>query len=259
MNKISKNILILGLVFSLLPVSVFAREDESERGGRFEREGRSEMKRSRGVDFCQNIDAIAAKISSDLGNKDSRFDDRKEERSKKIYDKRTTRDVVREEKRSERDDKHDTRIEALMAKADTDAERAAVEKFKQTLEEATKVRREAIDVAVETFRAGVDKLIKDKFVDMDGDLEAFKEAMDEAIAQAKADCAADKDPKPAFLAAVKAARDNFKTSKPEMIKEEIKKLVDARKASVDAAVNTFKTTMKAAFEELKTAFGGEIE
>jgi hypothetical protein len=63
MNKISKNILILGLVFSLLPVSVFAREDESERGGRFEFKGEN----SRGAilydDYAHHPSEIKATLA----------------------------------------------------------------------------------------------------------------------------------------------------------------------------------------------------
>jgi hypothetical protein len=278
MKTISKNLLIIAIMFSLLPVSVFAREDESERGGRSEREkkglferrsgdDRNEDKdddkggredRSRGVDFCKNIDAIAAKITSDMGEKESRFDGRKEDRLSKLSVSRENRDGKREDKRDGRDEKHNTRIDALMAKADTDAERAAVNEFSATLESATKARREAVDAAVKKFREGVDKLINDKFTTLGGDIEAFKKAMEQAIAQAKADCAVDKDPKPAFMESVKKAREAFKTSKPEMIKDEVKNLADIRKAEVDKAVTDFKNTMKTAFEKLKTAFGGEI-
>ncbi len=242
--KISKTIITLGLVVLVSPLSALAAPKD---------------RLSRGVDFCQNIDAIATRITSDMNDKDGRWDGKKDVRFGKISDRRIHRDEVRVDHRQTRDVKHDTRIEALMAKADTDAERAAVTKFETTLNNAVKVRREAIDAAVKTFREGVDNLVNGRFGTLDTNIAAFRTAMEDAIEKAKADCAVDKDPKPEFLASVKAARDNFKTTKPEMIKTEIQALANARKVAVDAAVNSFKTTMRAAFEELKTAFGGEIE
>lgn len=253
MKTTYKTFAVLGLITMMLPMSAMAA------GPKDWRMGGDKEKVSRGVDFCQNIDAIATRITSDMNDKDGHWDGKKTDRFGKISDRRIHRDEVRGDHREMRDVKHDTRIEALMAKADTDAERAAVTKFETTLNNAVETRRAAIDAAVKTFRTGVDNLVNGRFGTLDTNIAAFRAAMEDAIEKAKADCAVDKDPKPEFQAAVKAARDNFKTAKPELIKEEIKKLADARKVAVDAAVSAFKTTMKAAFEELKTAFGGEIE
>ncbi len=251
MKITSKIFAVLGIIVMALPMSAMAAPQGPRMGGEKDRF-------SRGADFCENIDAIVARITSDMNDKDGRWDGKKDARFGKISDRRVHRDEVRADHREVRDVKHDTRIEALMAKANTDAERAAVTKFETTLNNAVKVRREAIDAAVKTFRDGVDNLVNGKFGTLETNIAAFRAEMEDAIEQAKADCAVDKDPKAEFMTAVKAARDNFKTAKPELIKEEIKKLADARKVAVDAAVNTFKTTMKTAFEELKTAFGGEI-
>lgn len=242
--KISKTIIALGLIVLTTPFSALAAPKE---------------KVSRGVDFCQNIDAIATRITTDMTARDTKFDGRQSDRLAKISERRINRDETRVENRGNRDEKHDTRIDALMAKADTDAERAAVNTFEATLNSAVTTRRNAVDAAVKTFRAGVDNLVNGKFGTLDSAVAAFRSAVDSAIAQAKADCAVDKDPKPEFMASMKTARDNFKNARPEAIKAELKVLVDARKASIDSAITTFKSTMQTAMETLKTAFGGEIE
>lgn len=248
--KISKTIITLGLVALVSPLSAIASpmQGQGPRGNL-----------SRGVDFCKNIETIANKITTDMTNRDAKWDGKKTDRLAKVSDRRTHRDEVRVENRGMRDDKHDTRIDALMAKADTDAERSAVNTFEATLNSAVAKRRAAVDAAVKAYRDGVDNLLNGRFTTLDGNVDAFRAAMTEAIADAREACAADKDPKPEFEASVKAARDNFKTAKPEALKAEIQKLVETRKKAVETAVTEFKTTMKTAFETLKTAFGGEIE
>lgn len=251
MKTISKTFIALGLIILASPISAFAAPN-TNAGIKVQGEAK----------FCENIDAITAKISTDLTEKGGKFDGKHADRLAKISERRTHRDETRVSNRAERDTKHDTRIDALMAKADTDAERAAVNAFEATLDTAVATRRSAIDVAVKTFRDGVDNLVSGKFAGLDSAVVAFKSSVDQAIATAKSDCAAGKDPKTTrmtFMASIKSARDAFKSARPEAIKTEIKALADARKASIDTAVNTFKSTMQNAMETLKTAFGGSIE
>jgi hypothetical protein len=251
MKTISKSFVAFALILLASPLATFAAPKDIIAG-----KAQGEAK------FCENIDAITSKISSDLIDKGGKFDGKKSDRLAKISERRTHRDETRVDNRAERDVKHDTRIDALMAKADTDAERAAVNTFEATLNSAVNTRRNSVDAAVKTFRTGVDNLVNGKFAALDAAVAAFKSSVESAITTAKADCAANKDPKTVrttFMASIKSARDAFKDARPELIKTEIQTLANARKASIDAAITTFKSTMQNAMETLKTAFGGEIE
>ncbi len=86
----------------------------------------------------------------------------------------------------------------------------------------------------------------------------FFRTKDTNTAKAKSDCAngvEESVARESFKAGIKSAREEFSAFRGDEIKSQIKALAEARKTSVENAVNTFKATMEDARDDLKTAFG----
>lgn len=246
-SKFLGTLAVLALVVPMSTYAAFGRGNSGEDKGL----------KSGGM-FCENIEKISSKITEDMSSKSEKFEGKKETRFGHIDERRGARDNKRIQNRSEIDVKRDVKVDALLAKADTDAERAAVAKFEATLNDAAAKRRASVDAAVKTFRAGVDEILNGKFGNLDSAIATFKTKINQAISDAKADCAKgtdDQTAKESFMADVKAAREELKTGRTGEIKAQIQALAEARKTSVQNAINSFKTTMEEARNDLKEAFG----
>jgi hypothetical protein len=209
--------------------------------------------------FCSQIDMRTGQATQKLDEKIQNFQTKKSTRFAQIATRRAEHDEARVTKQSASDTRHDTRYDALMAKATTDAQRAAVVTFQTKTTQAIEVRRAAIDKAVKEYRLGVDALINGKFGTLDTAVTTLKSSIASAVAEAKSACTTGTDPATVamtFKSRVKAAHDAFKANRSDAaIKAQIETLISTRKSAVAAAVSTFKTTMEAAKTELKTAFG----
>lgn len=246
MKTIYKFLGILSIVSLILPVTSYAAPE------------RENKKLQIGGMFCENIETLESKIETQISEKSGKFEGKKDVRIAKIDTRRDVRDEKRAQNRSEIDIKRDTKVDALMEKADNDAERTAVLNFEETLKDAVATRRSSVDSAVKIFRAGVDEILNNKFEGLDSSIPAFKSKVEQAIAKAKSDCAngvEDSVARESFKAVIKSAREEFSAFRGDEIKSQIKALAEARKTSIENAVNTFKATMEDARDDLKTAFG----
>lgn len=214
-----------------------------------------------GANFCTNIDATGAKIISAIDTKSGTTNTRNAKRLATLSDARQKRDEALSTKRAEHDTALDAHYAALMKKASTSAQKAAVTTFKASTDAAIKARRDAIDVAIKTYRTGIDDLISKKFGTLNTDLATLKTSANAALTKAKSSCTAGTDSKTVyttFRSDIRTARDAYKTTHTlTKIKEDIKVLSTSRKASVDAAIATFKDSMTVARALLKTALGAK--
>jgi len=208
--------------------------------------------------FCANIDTTATKLGDQFSKQTTDLNTKKVTRFAKIADNRKVHDEDVSAKRLANDTKHDKKTDALLAKANTDAKKAAVTKFNSDIDAAIKDRQAAIDAAIKTYRAGVDTLVSGKFGTIDTNYTTLKTSIDAAIVTAKSSCASGTDPKTVkatMQATIKAAHDKFRAARTDAeIKTQSKALVDARNASIKAAQAQFKTVADKAKADLKTAF-----
>ncbi len=226
-----------------------------------EREAKHEENQAnRQEKFCERFTENASNISSRLEERKGKFAERKENRMTRSEDNRTKRDENLATKRAEAKTRREAMYARLLEKADTDTEKAAVEKFKTTTEAAVLARQTAVDKAIADFRSSVDSLIASRKDSMTNTGDTFKAAVDAAISQAKSDCAAGKDVKTVrsnFMSAMATAREGVqaKRQSTDKIGDDIKALAATRNAALKAAKETFHTAMVAARKELKAAFG----
>lgn len=272
MKTISKKIwLFAGIAVIMLPGAASASVLEDRQAERSERiqerqENRQAKMEERQADrqekFCENFTSRIEEMQSKLAERKTKFTERKESRAERFEDKRDTRDNALTDKREEQDARRNAWYEKLEDAADTDEKKAALAAFKKTTEDAVEVRRTAVDAAIEAFRDGVDAAVAGKKDTRSTAADAFSAAVTQAIATAKSDCAAGKDMttvRSAFNAALKTARTNLQSERQESAKlgDTIKDLAAKKKAGIQTALTTFKSTMDQARTDLKKAFGEE--
>lgn len=182
----------------------------------------------------------------------------KTNRLAKLTTERNSRDQIRSTRRSTVDINKNERYAALMARADTDAKKAAVTQFQTSTQAALATRRVAIDAAVKAHRTGVDNLLNGKWGALDSSLITFTNSVNQAFATAKSSCAGGADAKTVLAtlkASVKSSRDTFKSSRTDAaIKADLEALRNTRRQAVASAEANYKTSMESARAALKAAF-----
>ena len=224
-------------------------------------EKREELQANRQEQFCVRFVEGMEAQQNRLTERYRNAVEKRSDRSGKTVEHRDSRDARLDENRAEQDAERMQWYEGLLAKADTDAERAAVAEFKAAMEKAVADRRTAVDVALETFRSEVDKLVAGKKSGTDTAATNFKTAYDKAIADAKSACEGDspdsKAVRSAFMDAMKDARGDFQETRSGVagIGEQVKALAATKNAAIKTAMESFKTTAQAARTKLVAAFG----
>jgi hypothetical protein len=171
----------------------------------------------------------------------------------------TTNDQKLSDKRIKSESDKASRYTKRYTHAKTDAQKAALDTYKATVEKALTDRRTAIDSAIKAFRDGVTLI----FTGTDGTTktayDTFKTGIDTAFATASADCTAGlkkpADIRASFEASVKTARKALEANiNTTDIRAQVTALATTRKNAFTAAESAYKTTVSAARSELHTVF-----
>ena len=229
-------------------------------------ERKSAVEERRNEKVCSRIDDVLTRLEKKIGKKngEDKLKERVQIRTKEMEENRAKRDADLSERREVRDQNRDVFYDELEAKAGEDsAKKAAVEKFKTAVETAIKTRREAIDSAKKTMNAGIDRAIATRETSVETFRNEFRSSVETAIDKAKSSCengASGEELKSVMTQLkndIKTARENYKAKVSEVkkVQESIQTLREVRKESVKLAIENFKTTMKAAQEELRKAMG----
>lgn len=242
--------------------------EESSRGERKEAVAKArEMAQEKRQEKREEVrDNICEKIGDSLDKRAGKLAEAKigsqEERLEKLAAKRAEQDAKLAKERAEADSRRAAMYAKLLEKADTDAEKAAVEAFKDTVENVVKARREAVDAAISAYRAGVDEALADKKEVNGASADAFREKVSQALAEAKKDCDAGVDAgtvRSEFQASVNVAKEELKDDRQsaEETAKILKELGETRKEAIQKAFETFQSELSAAKAALKLAFGEE--
>lgn len=224
-------------------------------------EKREELQANRQERFCtrfiEGMDAQKNRFSERHKN----VEQQRADRSGNAAERREARDAKLDENRAEQDAKRAQWYEDLLAKADTDAERAAVAEFKTTMEKAVADRRAAVDAALATFRSEVDKLVAGKKSGTDTAATDFNADYDKAAEAARAACEGESpDPetiRKSFMDAMKEARGDFQEARRSVagIGDEVKALAATKNAGIKTAMEMFRSATEAARTKLAAALG----
>ena len=211
-----------------------------------------------GGNFCTKINN--SKIDQQIADQVTRLKTNYQTRRDKIVSVRTDKADKLTAQRTRWETNHEKQFTGLRAKAQTDAQKAAVEKFIKVVNAAISARKAAVDAAVMAFRTGADKAIAARKTALINVSDNYYKAVKAALDQARIDCAksgADATKlRTIFTNSLKTAKTKMQTEQANVDKlgETIQKLSDSKKAALTKAVADFKAAIEAARTEMQKAF-----
>lgn len=217
---------------------------------------RSHQSRER---VCENGDEIFARVME----RQAQYQNRWKEMMGNFETKQSERADKLRSARSEADTKRSTIYNSMMEKSETDEQKAAIEKFRSSVEQAVTDRRTSIDTDIDTFQSGVRRVIHDHettlsalWTNLENSIASAARAVEEACDEGL-DIAEAKRLQREEIAEAKKA---FIAGREEIgsMRDDIKPLREALDVSVEAAFDTFHSAVTAAKEDLQRALGREI-
>lgn len=167
------------------------------------------------------------------------------------------------QKRATIDSEKNLNWEKLRANAKTDEQKAAVEKFITTVQDAIKIKRAATDNIISSFRASLATERTDRKTENDTALITYKNAIISLVSQTKTACTTGdaKTIRETFRTGIKSARDTFQANRKttEKFRADVTPIKDAKKAELQTIIDTFKSSIETAKSELRLAFPKTVE
>jgi hypothetical protein len=212
--------------------------------------------------FCANIGTHLSNIEVRLGELRAKVDTRRDERTSDLEKRRSERERATAEARAKGDGRRSELSAKLEAKADTDAEKAAIVKFQADVRAAVEARVAAYKAANDAFRKGVDSAVASRKASVEAAVTTFRASIKTALEKAKADCAAGvaaATVRANFNAALTRARAKFEQDRQaiDKIGAQVRVLAESRKRAHVTAMTTFQAAMDRARAALKAAFEAE--
>jgi hypothetical protein len=232
-------------------------------------ENRAAMQAERAANKEENQAAKTEKTCAQISNKADEIQARLTERISTLTQKRAEMDAKMKQqldaklgeltqKRATIDSEKTLNWEKLRANAKTDQQKAAVEKFIITVQDAIKTKRSATDSVISNFRTSLLAERTDRKTENDAALTTFKNAIGSLISQTKTACATGdaKTIRENFRTGIKNTRDTFQANRKttEKFQADVTPIRDAKKAELQTIINTFKSSIEAAKSELRLAF-----
>lgn len=209
--------------------------------------------------ICNKLTTASTTIVGRMTTKEGKITKRQDTRLANLKTKRDERKTKLEEHRVYWDNIRTKKYAELMNKATTDEQKQAVTTFQNIVEAAVKTRREDIDAAITQFQKDVNNLVSARQTAVDQAVEKYKNSVQTALSQAQSDCAAGADPatvRTELKTSLETARTTLQTNRINIdkVSDGIETAITTRKAAVQAAWATFKTTLNEAKEKLKKSF-----
>lgn len=225
------------VAFSFLPVFAFAEGTTSS------------TKSANG--FCARISTVSTKVADQITEAEAKQSKKQEDRSTNIAKKEGDADARRAVGRTTADGKRASNWDKMATKAKTDAQKAAVATYKQTIQDAVTARRTSVDTAVKAYRDGLTSAMTGHSTAVDAAMSAFKTAVNTALTKAQADCTAgiaSKTVSASFNTSVSDARKVLRDAKKAA---EMSSGLTALKQTRDTAIKAAEATFKAATEKAR--------
>lgn len=246
-NKLRSVTLLLLCVGVLFPSTSFAQG--VARGQRAKPE------------FCVSVDGFSQKIIKDITERDARISNQESTQKIALDTKLTKQDETRTTARLTSDDSLNKVFVTLESNASTTEEKAAVAKFKKDIEEATRARRIAVDMATTLFKKKTEDALKLRKSAISNALNQFKNDAESAVVIAKGDCTTGTSSlsvRSRYLIKLETVKKSLIGKLAEIKQQDngIKTLVKERQSAIERAAQDFKNAVLKAENELKQTFPG---
>jgi hypothetical protein len=249
----------------LAPVFAFAQETTPNRPATAPKPVKTEAKTTgdavqSSADFCANISKLSTQVADKFTKNEGDISSKQQLRKHDLEDRQNKRVEDLTNSRTDADQNRQQIYTQLLAKSTTDAQKAAVEQFKTSLEAAVATRRTAVDAAIKTFQTGTTTLLSSRQTGVSTAETDFKAAVQSAVTAATTACSsgtASATVRQQFGAAVQAAQQKFKTErKPvDASKDQLKALQQQRDTAIKKAFDDFQASAKVSRDVLKSYFG----
>ncbi|MEK7630813.1 MAG: hypothetical protein AAB417_02205 [Patescibacteria group bacterium] len=143
---------------------------------------------SNGKDFCDRVGTISTNLEKRISNREDQFRRLKDNRLETFLKHASSTMERLDTTRDKWDDNRKEHYAKLLERADTDAKKQAVEKFRAAMDAATAKRRAAIDAALKTFQTDVKSMIGSRKGGLEKAAADFRASEQAAIKQAKDAC-----------------------------------------------------------------------
>lgn len=189
------------------------------------------------------------KVSSAWSAQASRLAELKQQAAQKVAEVRASVDAKRQQN-----------FTKLEAKAKTPDEKAAVQTYETSVEQAVSIRRSTVDKARAAFNQGVMSAIDARHSEISSQMGDLVSGVDSAFATASSSCLggeSGQSVRQTLVASLKSARVTFVSERQNdsKIADQVHALATTRNAAVTAANNTLTASLKTAAQTLKAAFG----
>ncbi|MCX6791202.1 MAG: hypothetical protein NTV62_03375 [Candidatus Gribaldobacteria bacterium] len=209
--------------------------------------------------FCDKILQLGENFSQKVAQEELKLE---EERDKKIQladDHRGEIDQKRSQNRASWSENRLEQFAKIEERAQTDAQKQAVIKFREAVSTAIADRQSKVDTAVTIFRKGMDDALSTRKSTVDEAVKAFRQKVGAIYAKAKTDCetgVAVNTIRNDVKQGIKTAQDNYKTARGKIDKkaEAVKSLTEAKKKALEKAMEEFRIMLEKAKKDLKVAF-----
>lgn len=259
-RKILGHVLATFLVlFVSLPVFVLAESGNAQQGqAGSASEAKKKVNDKINDKFCTALGNNYDKMKQKIEQIESKIRTRKTERAQKWEEKSADITAKLTEARKNADAKFTEKMNALKEKALTDEQKTAIEAFIKTEQAAVSKRRAAVDAARKTFQSGVSQAINSNQAEAEKIAATFRTSVANAFEKAQSSCSTGTDPqtvRTTLRAELKAAKDKLSSDRKALgTSDQVKALVETRKAAMEKARTEFRATMDKALADLKAAF-----
>jgi hypothetical protein len=217
------------------------------------------VKEIRDQAFCDKILQLGDDFSQKVAERELKLEEKRAEGTQQIADHREKIDQKRSQNRLSWSQNRTEQFAKIEEKAQTDAQKQAVAKFKEAVTVAITDRQSKVDTAVTTFRKGINDVLATRKSAVDEAVKIFRQKVGAVYDKAKIDCEAGvavNTIKDNVKQGVKTARDNYQTAggKTDKKADTLKTLIEAKNKAIEKAMEEFKVAMEKAKKDLKAAF-----
>jgi len=210
--------------------------------------------------FCNRVSKISSDTGKGFGNNSAKLEQKRERITERIEERRQERDERYEEKKAKWDANRAEHFAKLDEKAETDEQKEITTEFQEAVVAAIRIRRDAVYAAIQQFRQGLDDAKIARKGSTDQAVIDFKASSEAAIEKAKADCEEGvidaKTIQETLRNELKAAKQEYISARQEVEKVDIdmEALITAKREAIEKAQEDFKLALEQAKDDFKADF-----
>ncbi len=213
--------------------------------------------------ICDKIEELAGKIQTNLKTRNENRQQLRMESENRLKVKMQERESTLIQRRQVRDQYRSEFYARLQERVKTQQQKDAVSEFEDTIEDAVKARREAVDAALDIFHDGVQQAVDSKKSSVDNLIAEYEKNREQLAAEVRNFCETSGDvaeTRQTLRNRLQQAREEFKTDQKEIssVGGTVRELAQTKNESIRKASETFMSVLKDAQNKLQAELGGAV-